>query len=135
MRAALDTDVIIRLLTGDDPEKQARAEQLLESAERGDVELWLAATTVADAVFVLTSRRLYAVARGEAAELMLSFVTSPGVSCDQRDVVLTALELFSRFNIDFGDAFIAASALRDDSPVYSFDRDYDKIPGLRRIEP
>jgi predicted nucleic acid-binding protein len=66
---------------------------------------------------------------------MRAFVVLPGISCDRRDLILDALALFSRFDIDFGDACIAASALQQDVPVCSFDRDFDAIPGVRRFEP
>lgn len=55
----VDTDVIIRLLTGDDPVKQAQAASLFEQVEQGKLSLAAPDTVIADAVFVLASPRLY----------------------------------------------------------------------------
>jgi len=35
----------------------------------------------------------------------------------------------------FADAYLAASALELNSPVASFDRDFDKFTGVQRLEP
>jgi predicted nucleic acid-binding protein len=65
----VDTDVIIRLLTGDDPAKQASAAALFEQVESGTLDLTAPDTVVADAVFVLSSPRLHRRSRPEVAAL------------------------------------------------------------------
>jgi len=136
MRAAVDTDVIIRLLTGDDLGKQALARALFDAAAKGDVDLLVTSTVVADAVFVLTSPRLYSVRREDAAEMLLSLLTLPGVETEHEERTLGALELFRSSGMDFGDAYLAAFAMELEEPlVYSFDRDFDRVSGLRRLEP
>lgn len=50
----VDTDVLIRLLTGDDPAKQAQAADLFEQVERGELQLAAPNTVIADAVYVLS---------------------------------------------------------------------------------
>jgi predicted nucleic acid-binding protein len=53
-----------------------------------------------------------------------------------RRAVLKALNLYASTTLDFGDAYIAASMDRMGSrTVYSFDRDFDRIKGIRRLEP
>lgn len=49
----VDTDVIIRLLTGDDPDKQQAARKLFEQVAQGTLTLAAPDTVIADAVFVL----------------------------------------------------------------------------------
>ncbi len=46
----IDTDVIIRFLTGDDPEKQAAASSLFEQVEQGLLTIAAPDTVIADAV-------------------------------------------------------------------------------------
>ena len=53
----IDTDVIIRFLTGDDPEKQAAATRLFEQIEQGFLTVQAPDTVIADAVYVLASPR------------------------------------------------------------------------------
>ena len=49
----VDTDVLIRLLTGDDLDKQARAATLFEQVEAGTLSVAAPDTVIADAVYVL----------------------------------------------------------------------------------
>jgi predicted nucleic acid-binding protein len=61
---------------------------------------------------------------------------SRGFRVQDRRVVLKALNLYASTTLDFGDAYIAASMDRMGSrTVYSFDRDFDRIKGIRRLEP
>ena len=134
--AFVDADVIVRLLTGDDPRKQARAAALFEQVEAGEVRLRLLASTLADVVYVLTSPRLYATPRAKAADLLAVLVRLPAVVMDDRETALGALDLFARSNLDFGDALTAAAMAQEGvDALYSYDRDFDRLAGLRRIEP
>ncbi len=51
----VDTDVIIRLLSGDDVVKQQAARDLFEAVEAGSLTIRTPDTAIADAVFVLSS--------------------------------------------------------------------------------
>lgn len=136
MTVCLDTDVIIRFLTGDDPEKQRRAAKFFERVVTGEVSVSITPVAIADAVFVLTSRNLYGVSRADATEMLISLITHPGFVVEHRSRMIAALTIFRTLNLDFGDAYTAAAALEDDEPqVLSFDRDFDRVTGLRRIEP
>ncbi len=134
--AFVDTDILIRLLTGDDPIKQESAAALFEQVESGALRLAAPDTVIADSVFVLSSPRLYHLPRPRVRELLAPLVRLPGFEIDNRRVVLAALDLFAGANIDFGDAMIVA-AMRDAGveALYSYDADFDRIPGIRRREP
>jgi len=132
----LDTDVIIRFLTGDDTEKQRRAATFFERVITGEVSVSITPMAIADAVFVLTSRNLYGVSRGDAAEMLISLITHPGFVVEHRSRMIATLTIFRTHNLDFGDAYTAAAALEDGEPqVLSFDGDFDRVTGLCRIEP
>jgi predicted nucleic acid-binding protein len=134
--AYIDADVIVRFLTGDDPKKQQRATQLFERVERGAIQIATPITTFADVVYVLSSRRLYAVERPKIAAMLNALLRLPGFVVQQRESVLRALTLYGASNLDFGDAMIAASMLTDGvDALYSYDRDFDKLTGIQRIEP
>ena len=61
--AFVDTDVLIRYITGDDAAKQRAAASLLRRVEAGTDTLRAPDTVIADAVFVLSSPKLYALPR------------------------------------------------------------------------
>lgn len=133
----VDTDVIIRLLTGDDPVKQAQAASLFEQVEQGKLSLAAPDTVIADAVFVLASPRLYHVPRAEVAALLIPLVQLSGFRIANRHAVLAALALYGATpQLDFGDALLITSMQEAGAQIiYSYDRHFDGIPGLLRRQP
>ncbi|MFN8491068.1 MAG: PIN domain-containing protein [Caldilineaceae bacterium] len=133
----VDTDVIIRLLTGDDPVKQAQAVALFEQVEQGKLTLAAPDTVIADAVFVLASPRLYQVPRADVAALLTSLVQMPGFHVQNRRAVLAALSLYATTSqLDFGDALIIATMQETGAQLlYSYDTHFDRIAGITRQSP
>jgi predicted nucleic acid-binding protein len=134
--AFVDTDVIIRLLTGDDPAKQAAASALFERVEEGSLTLKAPDTVIADAVYVLSSPRLYRQPRRAIAAQLSALVSLPAFAVENRARVLAALELYAGTSLDFADALLVASMQGQGAPVlYSYDADFDRVPGVKRQEP
>lgn len=134
--AFVDTDVIIRLLTGDDPQKQAQAALLFTQVETGELVLEAPDTVIADAVYVLASRTLYAMSRAAIHELLTPLVRLPGFRVRNKRVLLRALEIYGTANRGFGDAMIiAAMEQRGPRDLYSYDRGFDSFSQISRLEP
>jgi predicted nucleic acid-binding protein len=132
----VDTDVLIRLLTGDDPAKQGAARTLFEQVEQGALTLAAPDTVIADAVYVLASPRLYHLPRAQVSALLSALVRMPNFHVQHRQGVLRALELYASTNLDFGDVFIVASMeLAGTDALYSYDKGFDRISGVSRQEP
>ena len=132
----IDTNVIIRLLTGDDPEKQAAATTLFEQVEQGTLTVTAPDTVIADAVYVLSSPRLYHLARSEVRELLTALVHLPHFQVQNRLAISRALELYGSSKLDFGDVLIIASMEQQHSRIlYSYDADFDRFDGIIRQEP
>ena len=132
----IDTDVIIRFLTGDDPQKQAAATTLFEQVEQGEFSIAAPDTVIADAVYVLSSPRLYHLARSAVQELLAALVHLAQFQVQNKPAVLRALELYGSTKLDFGDTLIIASMEQQHSQVlYSYDADFDRFDGISRQEP
>jgi len=59
-----------------------------------------------------------------------------GLRLSSKGVAREALRLYAEENLDWTDAFVAAQMLsRSQTEIYSFDRDFDKVPGVVRLEP
>ena len=69
---AVDTNVVIRLLTGDDQDQATRARELFETET-----IWLPKTVILEAEWVL--RRLYGLAKGRVAEALTALAALPNV--------------------------------------------------------
>jgi predicted nucleic acid-binding protein len=130
--AYVDANVILRLLVGDPPEMAARAAELMKAVERGEVALRVDDIIVAEVAWVL--RSFYRYEPQQIAATLLEFLAQDGIEVSED--VLSALVLYSGKRIDFVDALLAVHAQRSDiRQVYSFDRHFDRVAGLERVEP
>jgi predicted nucleic acid-binding protein len=134
--AFVDTNVFVRFLTNDIPERQRRAATLFNRVRRNELQLTTPSSTIAEVVYVLHSPRLYNKSRSEVVNMLLPLIKLSGIKLYQRHVVIKALALFESTKLSFGDAMIAASLLeRQGKMLYSFDTDFDHIDGIMRLEP
>ncbi|HEV3320686.1 MAG TPA: PIN domain-containing protein [Solirubrobacteraceae bacterium] len=130
MSAFLDTNVLIRHLTGDPPEMATRA----TAALAGDEQLMLADLVVAECVYVLES--FYEVERARVATLMRAAIALPSVEVIDASLLLRALELYERGRLDFAEAYLVANAEATGvRRVMSFDRAIDRVETVVRVEP
>lgn len=133
-QAWVDANVILRHLTQEPANQAEQALALFRAAQDGQVLLWVDPITIAECVWVLTS--VYGHGRGEIAKTLADFLAADGIAADDQEVLITALRLFAAHNVDFADAMLAARMMRHDvTRVYSFDRDFDHLPGIERLDP
>lgn len=130
MSAFLDTNVLIRHLTGDPPAQARRATAFLAAAE----ELLLPDLIVTEVVYVLES--YYEVERGRVAELVRAIIGFPAVVVVDQALLLRALEVYEVDRLDFAEAYLVASAEASGvGKIASFDRSIDRVATVRRVAP
>jgi predicted nucleic acid-binding protein len=128
--AFVDTNILVRHLTGDPPRQAARASRFLAVAD----ELLLADLVVAETVYVLES--FYEVPRARVAELVRAIIAFPAIVVLDPTMLLRALEVYETQRLDFAEAYLVAQAERSGVAVIaSFDRAIDRVPTVRRVEP
>ncbi len=128
--AFVDSNVLIRHLTGDPPDQAERATAFLREAE----ELVLVDLVVAEIVYVLES--VYEVERDRVAELVRACLGFPAVTVADRLLLLRTLELYEHYRIHFAESYLAACAeLSAVGAVVSFDRGLDRVETIQRLEP
>jgi predicted nucleic acid-binding protein len=129
MRALLDTNILVRHLTGEPAAQARRATALLA----GDDELILSDLVVAELVYVLES--YYERPRDEVADAARALLALPSVASDY-ELLLRAIELYEAERLDFADAYLCAAAeISGIGMVASFDRRIDRVASVRRLEP
>ena len=129
----LDANILLRFLNNDHPGHSAAAKKLFDDAGAGKVSLRIPFIAITEAIFTLKS--YYGVDRADIGRELLKLLTAPGVTMTCPWWVLEAVEEYQNRNVSFGDACLAAEAKADRTAVASFDRDFDKFPGLKRHEP
>jgi predicted nucleic-acid-binding protein len=110
---AVDTNVVIRLLTGDDPPQTLRVRRLFESEM-----VFLPKTVLLEAEWVL--RRLYGLDPASVVKALERLVSLPNVRCEDETPIRQALN-WSLDGMDFADALHLASS-RTASRFATFDR-------------
>ena len=130
MSAFVDTNVLVRHLTGDPPDMAARATAYLGT----ESELLLTDLVVAETVYVLES--FYETPRDQVAQAVRSLVAFASILCVDRALLLRAIEVYETDRIDCAEAYLVACAESTGiSKVASFDRSIDRINTIQRIEP
>ena len=130
MTAFVDTNILIRHLTGDAPEQASRASRYLKQAE----QLLLPDLILAEVAYVLES--YYEVERSQVAEALRSILAFRAIRVVDAALLYRTVELYEVQRLDFADAYLVATAERTGvGVVASFDRGIDRVGTIRREEP
>jgi predicted nucleic acid-binding protein len=128
--AFIDTNILVRHLTGDPPEMARRATRFLAS----EGELLLVDLVVAETVYVLES--FYEAPRPQVADAMRSLLAFDPITCLDPALLLRALQVYEVDRLDFAEAYLVACTERSGvGRVASFDRSIDRVRTVERIEP
>lgn len=130
MSAFVDTNILVRHLTGDPPAMAARATAYLAA----EPELFLTDLIVAETVYVLES--FYETPRAQVAQVVRSLLTFGAIVVVDRPLLLRAVEVYETDRLDFAEAYLVACAESTGlGCIASFDRSIDRVPTVTRIEP
>ncbi len=130
----IDTNVFLRYLTTDDPEKSKNSLELLEKIENGEEKATTSALVIFETIFTL--EHSYKVSRSDILQFLEPILNLKGLSLENKSTFIEALKIYSRETFSFADAFNVAVMKRIGiKEIYSYGRDFDKIDGIKRIEP
>ena len=131
----IDTNVLLRLALNDEPDQSPRAEAFFGRTARGEIIAWISDTVIFEAVYVLEKNNR--VERENIAETVLDILSAPGIKylgwADMNDV----FALYTRHrHLSIADCLHASLARQlPATTIVSFDEGFDRIDGLRRVEP
>ena len=110
----VDTNIFLRYLTRDDPQKAEACFRLLEKAKKNQVMLTTSESVIAEIVFVLSSPRVYHLARADVRARLYPILALEGLKIPDRRKYFRALDLYANHTLDFEDALTAAEMERSD---------------------
>jgi predicted nucleic acid-binding protein len=133
-KAYIDANVILRYITKDPPAMAEAARKVFSEAQKGKVGLKIIPLIVAEVVWVLES--FYNYSKTQIAETLIQLLLCDGLEVEQLSLLIEALTLYQKKNLDFADALLGITTLQyGPSSVYSFDQHLDRIDGVKRLTP
>ncbi|MFI5396615.1 MAG: PIN domain-containing protein [Candidatus Binatia bacterium] len=124
---AIDTNILVRLVTRDDPKQVAAAESFVAKGA------WVSHLVLAETLWVLEAvYELNAQRRATAVEMLLNHRS---LTLQDPDVVTAALGHFRRKpSLGFSDCLVLEIARKSGHlPLGTFDRDLGKVDGAERL--
>jgi predicted nucleic acid-binding protein len=132
----IDTNIILRLLTTDDPTKQEASAALFERIENKELVVYAPDLVIAEVVYVLSSPKHYNKSHEEVRSLLFPLLSLENFKVANRKALLRALDLYAVHPIDFSDVFMKATMEENNAHLlYSYDTDFDRFPDLTRKDP
>ena len=130
MSAFVDTNILVRDLTGEPAGMAARATSYREV----ETDLLLTDLVVAETVYVLES--FYEAPRVQVAEAIRSLLAFRIDGQRRPALLLRAVEVYETDRIDFAEAYLVACAESTGiNKVASFDGSIDRVGTVERVEP
>ena len=123
----VDTSVILRLLTMDDENKAKRFLSYLKVNRVVLVDM-----VFAEVAWTLST--YYKFPKNNVLSGLRLLITNSQITFD-RQLLEQTLSLYERHNIKFIDCYLSASALHTDGQILSYDKDFNRIADLKRVEP
>lgn len=124
---AVDTNVLVRLVTRDDPRQVKAAEAFVANGA------WVPHLVLVEAMWVLET--VSDLGRAEVATALEMFLSHKDLTLQESDVVAAALEGYRRMpSLGFSDCLVLEVARKAGHlPLGTFDRRLSKLDGVQRL--
>ena len=124
---AVDTNVLVRLITRDDLKQVASADRFVEKGA------WVSLLALAEATWVLAA--VYERGAAEIATAVEMLLNHQDLTLQDSDAVAAALEIFrTRPAVGFSDCLLLELARKAGHlPLGTFDRDLSKLDGAEKL--
>ncbi len=136
----LDANIFLRYLVAPNTPELERQHQastcLFEALAADTTAASVSEAVLAEVFFVLTSPKTYDITPPDAVSMVRPLLTLRGLKVVNREQIDLALDLLSPHPaLGFDDCVLAARSVLTKYPVCSFDHHFDRLEGLRRVEP
>lgn len=132
----LDSNILIRYITLDNATAGARAALIVNSILEGRDIALTTDVHIHEVAYVLASNSLYGLSHIEIRDRLRPLLLMKNLKIGNKQICLAALEVFAQYSqLDFADALAVASMRKKGiTEIYSFDRDFDRVPDVTRAE-
>ncbi|MBE7418585.1 MAG: type II toxin-antitoxin system VapC family toxin [Ideonella sp.] len=129
---AVDTNVLVRLLVGDDADQAGRAKQLFDRAAAQGRLVWISDTVLVELAWTLS--RAYGRDRADIVIALRALGDNATVSLESALQVAAAIDIFEQGPADFADCLLCAKAAAAGCDhVATFDRGMRGLPTVKLL--
>ena len=129
---AVDTNVLLRLLVGDDASQAARARRLFDRAAAEEKTIWVSDTVLVELAWTLA--RAYSRDRADIVKALRSLSSHATVVLESIAAVQDAIDAFEQGRADFADCLLSMKAkLVGCDELATFDRGMKGLPAVRLL--
>ena len=130
----LDTNVILRHVLQDHQDFSARATAYIAGVERGEAHARTSDFVVLEVVFTLQRQQHWT--KTAVRDAVLPLLELSGIVLPGKRRFQAVFDLYVNLNISFADAYHVVLMKRLGlTEVVSFDREFERVPGIVRTEP
>jgi predicted nucleic acid-binding protein len=132
----IDANIILRVLTQSDSAQAEASRSLLLRVEDGEEKVTTSPLVLFEIIFTLQSPRSYKLPKQRVVQLMLPLIELRGLQIPNKQLWFDAFAVWLEHPIDFTDAYnVAYMRATGISEIYAWDKDYDHVPDIKRVEP
>lgn len=121
----LDTNVFLRFLLDDVPSQAKEATKVLIKAKSKRLKIFVPQIIIFEIFFALD--KYYKFPKTEVIEKVGTLLATSYLDIEDRTVFQEALEVYKSKNIDFIDCFLICKARKNNSSLFTFDKDLSKL--------
>lgn len=126
----IDTNIFVEI-------SSRSGEKTIKSAElfkKNNLSLITTDVVICELEWIL--RSFYKVEKNEIVNYFRKILTIPNLEIVNRDIIETSLDMFSIKSVDWVDSMSASYCQHKSiDKIYSYDKDFNKIKSLTRLEP
>lgn len=129
----LDTNIILRFILNDDPLLSTKAKTIFGKIEREKIKVFLSLLTVSEVIFTL--ERSYKLPKTAIIDKISSIASIPNIFVEKQNLLKEIFSYYRNQNLSFIDSYhIVLMRRKKINKIYSFDRNFDKFPHIKRLE-
>lgn len=132
MKIFIDTNIFVRLLTHDVPQKVKECERLFEFIQNGSIKPYISNVVIMELVYILTKQ--YRFNKAVVTKALEKIFKLRNITIIESTKTQEALVLFKKYSIKYGDCLIATQVPKGVG-LLSYDTDFPKILAIKSITP
>lgn len=130
---AIDTNILVRYLTQDDPQQFEIASELIESALSKGNPIFVSLVVILESIWVL--QETYSFDKQKIVNFLHFISSEPGFVLQEKEAILKALKIFTHHHNDFPDLLIGSiSEMKNCEVIYTFDKKLKKYPPFKVLK-